>query len=143
MTRLLVRWVARLLGVAIAAAAVAFVLPARGEAARHLRLERAEPAADTTVAAAPKELKLFFSEAVNPAVAGIRLLTSDSATVALGRLANGAKGGAAHPPVVAPITGPMKPGAYRVAWRVTGADGHTITGNFTFTLKSATADNSP
>ena len=98
---------------------------------------RAEPAKDTTITTAPKELKLYFSEAVRPAVAAVRLLGGDSAPVALGKLASGAKGTDAHAPVVAPITGAMKPGAYRVMWRVTGADGHPINGEFGFTLKSA------
>lgn len=104
--------------------------------ARHLRLVRSEPSKDSTVVA-PKEICLFYSEAVKPNVAGVRLLRSDSSAVTLGALANGAAAGAAHAPLVAPITGEMKPGGYRVMWRVTGADGHTITGNFAFTVKSA------
>lgn len=111
--------------------------PNSGVAARHLSLVRAEPAKDTTITAAPKVLKLYFSEAVRPGVAGVRLMTSDSTTVALGPLASGDKGTAAHAPVVAPVTGAMKPGSYRVVWRVTGADGHTLNGDFGFTLKAA------
>jgi methionine-rich copper-binding protein CopC len=123
--------------IALALGLAAFGVPEPGGVARHLRLVRAEPAKDTTISVAPKELKLFFSEAVKPSVAAIRLLASDSAPVALGALASGDKGSAAHPPVVAPISGAMKPGAYKVVWRVTGADGHTITGDFGFTLRSA------
>jgi methionine-rich copper-binding protein CopC len=132
------RTAALLFGGVLAAAAIV-VTPAPGVAARHLRLVRAQPAVDTTLTAAPTELKLYYSEAVKPAVTAVRLMTSDSAIVALGALATGDKGTETHPPVVAPITGDVKPGAYRVMWRVTGADGHTITGNFTFTVKNAAA----
>jgi methionine-rich copper-binding protein CopC len=98
----------------------------------HTRLVKSEPGKDSTVTTAPKELKLFFSEAVKASVAGVRLLASDSSVVPLGTLKNGDGQPA---PVVAPVTGAIKPGAYRVMWRVTGADGHPITGNYVFTVK--------
>jgi methionine-rich copper-binding protein CopC len=98
----------------------------------HTRLVKAEPGKDSTVATAPKELKLFFSEAVKPAVTGVRLLASDSTVVAIGAL----KSGAGQPaPIVVPVTGAIRSGTYRVMWRVTGDDGHPISGNYVFTVK--------
>jgi methionine-rich copper-binding protein CopC len=104
----------------------------------HTRLVKSEPGKDSTVAAAPKELKLFFSEAVKPSVAGVRLLASDSSVVALGTLEAGE---GAPAPIVAPVTGAIKAGTYRVMWRVTSADGHTIAGNYVFTVKPAKSGN--
>ena len=99
----------------------------------HTHLVKSEPGKDSTVAVAPKEVKLFFSEAVKTSVAGVRLLASDSSVVATGAL----KTGEGKPaPIVAPITGALKPGKYRVMWRVAGDDGHPISGDFVFTLKS-------
>jgi methionine-rich copper-binding protein CopC len=104
----------------------------------HTHLERAEPAKDTTVAVAPKMLRLFFSEEIKPAVAGLRLLASDSSVVAIGALKNGDKD---EKEIVAPITGTMKAGTYRVMWRVAGDDGHPVSGNYVFTVKPGRADN--
>lgn len=103
----------------------------------HTHLEKSEPGKDSTVTVAPKELKLFFSEAVKPSVAGVRLLASDSSVVTLGAL----KVGEGKPaPIVAPVTGAIKPGSYRVMWRVTGDDGHPISGTYVFTVKPKSAN---
>ena len=103
----------------------------------HTHLEKSEPGKDSTVTAAPKELKLFFSEAVKPSIARVRLLASDSSVVTLGVL----KAGDGKPaPIVAPVTGAIKPGKYRVMWRVTGDDGHPISGNYVFTVKPKSAN---
>lgn len=103
----------------------------------HLSLVRAEPARDTTVAEAPKELKLHFSEAVRPQLAAVRLLHSDSSAVTVGSLSVGAALSRGYPPLVVPITGEMRPGRYTVMWRVTGADSHTITGTYGFRVRAA------
>lgn len=118
-------------------AAVAVLCGAAPFAIPHTHLEKSEPAKDTTVAVAPKALKLFFSEEVKPAVAGLRLLASDSSVVALGALKNGEKD---EKEIVAAVTGAMKPGSYRVMWRVAGDDGHPVTGNYVFTVKAAKAN---
>ena len=111
-------------GIALGATAFALV--------PHTHLVKAEPGKDSTVTAAPKELKLFFSEAVKSGVTGVRLLASDSSVVTLGPL----KTGEGKPaPIVAPVTGAMKAGSYRVMWRVAGNDGHPISGNYVFTVK--------
>jgi methionine-rich copper-binding protein CopC len=99
----------------------------------HTHLEKAEPGKDSTVTVVPKALKLYFSEAVKPSVAGVRLLASDSSIVALGALTAG-EGKPA--PIVAPVTGVIKPGKYRVMWRVAGDDGHPISGDYVFTVKA-------
>ena len=104
----------------------------------HTRLVKSEPGKDSTVTVVPKELKLFFSEAVKPSAARVRLLASDSSVIAVGEL----KAGEGKPaPVVVPVKGVIKPGAYRVMWRVTGDDGHAIAGDYVFTVKLPKASN--
>jgi hypothetical protein len=100
----------------------------------HLQLTRAEPAVDSTVTVAPRALKLFFSENVKTAVTGVRLTGPDSANVELAPLTLGE---GKVPPIVAGIKGQMKNGKHKVAWRTLGADGHSITGEYSFTIKAA------
>lgn len=118
-------------------AALAGVSAVGNAAARHPRLLRSEPAKDTTVTASPTAVKLVFSEVVKPAVAGVRLRAGDSSVVTLGPLKSDERNPAV---LVAPITGRLRAGAHRVQWRVTGADGHVITGDFVFTFKPPATD---
>jgi len=127
----------RLFAAVLLGASIAGVPAAGNAAARHLRLVSSEPSKDTTVTVAPTVVKLVFSEAVKPAVAGVRLRASDSSVVTLGALKNDEKNPAV---LLAPITGRLRAGAHRVQWRVTGADGHAISGDFVFTFKPAVTD---
>jgi len=109
---------------------------ADGEALRHLRLVKAEPAADSTVMQAPTEIRLFFSEA--PVLAGstIRVVGPDEKAWELGEPAKDAKDAKIiHSAFkVAPA-----PGAYTVSWRTSARDGHVIRGDFKFTYRAADA----
>jgi methionine-rich copper-binding protein CopC len=126
--------VTRILAVAaLPALLVSAASSARTAPLPHTRLVKSEPAKDSTVTA-PKMLKLYFSEAVPVSIAGVRLLASDSSVVALGPLS---LGDGKPAPIVAPVTGALKPGAYRVTWRVASADGHPVTGNFVFRVRAA------
>jgi hypothetical protein len=116
----------------ITAVGVATTLAPNARAgARHLELLRSQPARDTTVAATPASLKLWFSEPPETAISSIRLTGPDSAVVTLGKLTLDK---ATNAPLVAPVTGKMKPGRQKVAWRTMGDDGHAVTGEFVFTL---------
>ena len=122
------------LSVFAALLALATVLPSSLDAgAFHTRLVKSEPMKDSTVTVAPTALKLYFSEPVKPAIAGVRLLSSDSSVVTLGTLSSGE---GTPGPIVAPITGAIKSGTYRVMWRVAGNDGHPVTGTYVFTVKT-------
>ena len=58
-------------------AAAALVIPATGFA-WHNHLTKSVPAADATVTEAPKEIRLWFAEKVEPKFSSINLLTADS-----------------------------------------------------------------
>jgi methionine-rich copper-binding protein CopC len=98
---------------------------------RHLHLERSEPAANDTVAAAPAAVKLWFSEQPELAVTTIRLSTTGGGAVALAPLARDT---GATAPVVATLRGHPAAGAYNVWWRSTARDGHVSTGQFQFVI---------
>ncbi len=96
----------------------------------HAHLENSTPAAGTTVAA-PAELRLAFSEGVEPRVSKVAL-TGPGGAVALGA----ASVEASHPDVlVVPIAKPLAPGAYTVKWRAVSVDSHATQGSFAFTVK--------
>lgn len=104
------------------------------EAMRHLRLQRASPAADTTLAAPPSAISLWFSEPTNPAISRIDLQIAGGGRVRLGTLARGSDDAdpltAALPPVLAPAS-------YTVTWKTMSQDGHVVDGSYTFTIRAA------
>lgn len=109
-------------------------LPCCIAAARvHTRLLRSEPAKDTTVAAAPTEVRLWFSEAVTVSLTRATL-ESGATTVPLGKAS---RAGGAEAPVVLPVPTPLAPGPYVVRWSTASADGHPVKGTFRFTVGSA------
>jgi methionine-rich copper-binding protein CopC len=113
-----------LLAAALASAAVA------GEAAAHARLVKSDPKAGATVAA-PKALKLWFSEGIVPAQSKVAV-AGPAGPVATGPLAVDAK----NPRVVsAPITGALAAGAYKVNWTMKTEDTHVMEGSFAFKVR--------
>src|SRR5579885_1556867 len=92
-----------------------------GAAGAHAFLDRAVP---------PAEIRLFFTEPVEPAFSGIALATADGKPVAAGR--------AAVDPgdprqLVLPLP-PLPPGRYRVSWHVVSVDTHRTEGDYTFSV---------
>jgi len=98
----------------------------------HARLESAVPPADGTVTYSPNEIRLTFSEPVEPALTGIALTDAAGKKVATGKAAVDPKNGAV---LVVPLPQPLAPGTYKVAWHAVAADSHKTTGTFGFTLK--------
>jgi len=113
-----------------AAIAFAFALTATAADA-HAQLVKATPGAGATVAAAA-EIRLKFSEAVEPRFSHLALTAADGATIALGP-AKTEPGDATV--LVAPVVKPLPPGAYAVRWRAVSVDTHHTQGEFAFTVK--------
>ena len=112
------------------ALAFAFALVATATYA-HAQLIKATPAVGATVAAA-SEIRLKFSEGVEPRFSHIALTAADGAAIGLGA----ATIDAADPLVfVAPIAGPLPPGLYTVHWSAVSTDTHHTQGAFRFTVK--------
>jgi methionine-rich copper-binding protein CopC len=121
-------------------AAAAAVLPG-ATMLFHLTLVRSDPADAAVLAQAPAAVQLWFSQRAEVAVTRVRLL-GPRGTVALGPLqraatpAGGARATAAARTrvdgLVAPVRGPMPPGAYTLEWRTMAADGHPVAGRLAF-----------
>ena len=94
----------------------------------HGALRRAVPGAGERVAA-PRELRLEFTEAVELAGTVIALADASGASVALRPPVHPAD---TNDVIVVPIAGPMAPGSYRVTWQITGRDGHPVRGRYAF-----------
>jgi copper resistance protein C len=108
---------------ALAAAATA--------ALAHAQLQQAVPAVGGTVTASPREIRLKFSERLEPRFSGIALSTQAGEPVKIGKPAVDP---ADNSTFIAPISQPLKPGAYTVTWHAVSVDTHKTQGSFTFTL---------
>jgi len=119
----------RRVGLALALAA-AGVLAVTGTSA-HAVLERAEPRVESTLKRPPEEVKLYFTERLEPAYSSIRILNEQGAQVdrrdsAVDR---------ANPAVLRVTLPPLPTGAYRVQWRVLSIDADVTEGSFTFRIE--------
>ena len=97
----------------------------------HAFLDHAVPPVGGTVAAAPAEIRLFFSEAVEPAFSGVAVSGADGRPVATGRAAVDPSNRSA---LVLPLP-PLPPGRYKVSWHVVSVDTHRTEGDFTFEIR--------
>ena len=104
-------------------------LPATATLA-HAELEKADPPAGGTVAASPGEIRLDFSEGVEPALSGIVLTDAAGKKVAAGKPAP-----KKDTELVVPLPHPLAAGAYTVKWHAVAVDSHKTQGTFTFTVK--------
>lgn len=103
---------------------------ASGPAFAHAALLRSDPAANSTVAA-PKEIRLTFSEKITPAFSGIELSMSDGMTmkVATKLSDDGAT-------LIGSPVGSFMAGAYKISWHATSSDdGHRTEGSLMFKVK--------
>lgn len=113
---------------AIAAIAVATALtPAPASA--HGRLKSASPGVGARVEAAPRELRLGFTEAPELAYTAVQLLDEGGR-----RLPLGAPAAAGEKAIAVRVPEPLGPGEYTVVWRTAAADGHPTHGVYTFTV---------
>ena len=96
----------------------------------HAFLDQAVPPVGGAVPASPKEIRLTFSEGVEPRFSGIELATSDGRPIAAGPAAT-APGDDKQLVLAVP---PLAPGRYRVSWHVVSVDTHRTEGEYTFTV---------
>jgi methionine-rich copper-binding protein CopC len=116
---------------AVLAAGLALVAIA-APASAHNFLVSVSPADGSTVDTAPAAVVLTFDQPAQALGTAILVLGPDGTTVSTGApiLVNS---------TVSESLGAQRPaGVYTVTWRVTSADGHPISGRFTFTATSAT-----
>lgn len=97
----------------------------------HASLTRAEPAARSTLDAAPGRLRLRFNEAVEAKYSSIELRGPGGPVSGTGPLST-------PDPSTLELTLPGLPaGPYEVRYRVLSADGHVIEAGYKFSVKDA------
>ncbi len=126
---------------AIFALALLTVLGGGSPASAHTQLEKMFPADGSTVASAPSEVVLTFSEAVSSSFVAIQVTGPRGESVSEGRArVDGAV-------VTQALASPLAPGKYTVAYRVVSSDGHPVSDATTFTVvpstPSSTANTAP
>jgi len=96
----------------------------------HTKLTKSNPAADTTLAASPKVIELWWNEKPEAALTTVTVQGADSAMAGLGkvRLSENLMG------VATDVTKPLMPGKYVVKWKTAGKDGHAVRGSFNFSI---------
>lgn len=98
-------------------------------AAAHTELVGSEPAPGAQLAQSPAEIRLTFSEPVAPN-SQIVLLTEDFQSIeGLVPQFNPAQPEQVYTPVPA-----LEPGVYTVQWSAASADGHEVTGSYSFSV---------
>jgi len=110
------------------ALAVAALLLGAGVAWGHAFLERAEPRVGSTVKSPPSQVRVWFSEALEPAFSTLEVEDQRGERVDRGPAR-------VEPASRALLQVPLKrlgPGTYRVKWRVLSVDSHVTEGDFTF-----------
>jgi len=102
----------------------------------HPTLISVVPADGAELKSGPAQVQLTFSEPITPPFTQLRLLR-DGTPVETGEPQ--VEGGV----VSAVVTGERGPGAYRLAWQVTGTDGHRLAGESSFTVAAGAAGSTP
>src|SRR5438105_1039729 len=125
----------------IAAAAVVVLAVLPGTAWAHANLDRAEPAPGSQLDQPPRELQLFFSEAVDGSFSRIQLLNTRGEAVDRGDSHVAPNDRRA---MVVSLPAQMPEGVYTVAWRTLSAvDGHTVNGAYPLIVGPIPAEGLP
>jgi methionine-rich copper-binding protein CopC len=101
-------------------------------AAAHSRLVRSDPAARAVLETAPKELKLWFNEKVEPAFAKIWIAPAQGPQIPLS-----SRGDASDQKLlIVTLPDNLPAGPVNIGFHVLSVDGHTIEDKLTFTIKA-------
>lgn len=100
-----------------------------GVARAHAFLDRASPAVGSTVHTAPTEVRIQYTEALEPDYSSAHVEDASGTTVST----------AAHVDpnersVLIVTLGALKTGRYKVIWKVLSVDTHVTNGSFNFTV---------
>ncbi|MDX2193933.1 MAG: copper resistance protein CopC [Gemmatimonadales bacterium] len=126
----------RALLLALSAALVASSPVPAAPALLHTALVKSAPAKAETLATPPTEVRLWFSQPIDAALASIELLKADASPLA--KLAV-----TADPEdkkvVFGKLETPLLAGTYIVSWKTSSSDGHVVKGKYLFTVAAKAA----
>ena len=94
-------------------------------------LQRAEPRVESKLKRAPDEVKLYFTERLEPAYSSLRVLDVRGAQVDR----RDSRVDRNNPLLLRATLPPVPAGTYKVHWRVLSIDGDVTEGTFTFRIE--------
>ena len=100
-------------------------------AAGHAVLQRAEPRVESKLKRSPDEVKLYFTERLEPAYSSLRVLDERGAQVDR----RDSRVDRANPALLRATLPPLPAGTYTVRWRVLSIDADVTEGVFTFKIE--------
>ena len=102
-----------------------------GEVLGHSGLQRAEPPVESKLKRPPGEVKLYFSERLEPGYSTVRVKDGGGARVDR----QDAHVDPSNPRLLRVTLQPLEHGTYAVIWRVLSVDSHVTEGRFTFRVE--------
>jgi methionine-rich copper-binding protein CopC len=112
------------------------MLTGASAAIAHPKLESSDPAPDSTLSSAPKEIRLNLSEGVLAKFSGIELKDEAGKPIATGEPATDPKD---KKQLIVPVTATLIPSRYTVTWHAVSDDTHRVEGKFSFKLAQGSA----
>jgi methionine-rich copper-binding protein CopC len=97
----------------------------------HAQLQKAVPAVGSTVTVSPAEIRLKFSEGVEPRFSGITLATEAGVPEPTGQPGVDP---ADNSVLIVKVGQALKPGVYTVTWHAVSVDMHRTQGGFNFAV---------
>lgn len=107
---------------------VAILLAGVTGALAHAFLERADPRVGSTVHTPPAQVRLWFTEQLEPAFSSVQVVNESGQRVDKGD----SQVDPSAPKQLRISLTSLSPGTYKVIWRVLSVDTHVTEGNFTF-----------
>jgi copper transport protein len=111
------------------------------QAFAHLKLQASTPAQGDTVRTSLTEIRLVFTQAVEPRYTSLQLRDSNGNAIELGTLV--AVGTGKTREFIYKLSHPVVVGAFVVQWKTAGEDGHVVDGSFDFVVAAAGASGAP
>ena len=97
----------------------------------HAFVDHAEPAVGSTVDASPAEIKIWFTEKLEPSFSQIQLFDHHGKPVTQSK----ATVDSDDPSLLKLSIPALTPGEYKVSWKVMSVDTHVTVGTFTFIVR--------
>jgi methionine-rich copper-binding protein CopC len=101
-------------------------------ASAHATLVKALPAVGGVVTSPPSEIRITYSEAIEPRFSGIELKAADGHAVPTGTASVDPND---HATLIVPLKSALPPGTYKVTWHAVSVDTHRTQGSFSFEVK--------
>jgi methionine-rich copper-binding protein CopC len=105
------------------------VLSGAASASAHAFLDHASPLVGSTVTSSPSEVRMWFTQALEPRFTAAQLRSGAGAVVASGGV------DPADPKQMVIQVHGLPPGKYKVFWKVLSVDTHRTEGSFGFEVK--------